>query len=257
MASASAVSLPGLMKKCLSASRAGAVAVRVDGVELRAVAPRFHDERPQVHVGAEDVGAPGEDQLRVAELLGLGAVADAQRLGQAGAAGGGADGAVEPRRAQAVEEAAVHAGAVEQAHGAGVAVGQDGFRAELGGDGVQARGDGVERFVPGDALEAAFAFGARRGAADRAGARGEYSRSRYCATLPHRKPRVTGCAGSPRSLRAAAVFDGDQQGAAVRAIERADGMADFSHLNDYIVGRSMATDRLRSPRDPGWRESSG
>src|ERR1017187_10135834 len=29
---------------------------------------------------------------------------------------------------------------------------------------------------------------------------GEYSRSRYCATLPHRNPRVTGCAGSPRSL---------------------------------------------------------
>ena len=88
MASASAVSLPGLMKKCLSRCRAGAVAVRIDGVELRAVAPRLHDERPQVHVGAENVGAPGQDQLRVAELLGLGAVAHAQRLGQARHAGG-------------------------------------------------------------------------------------------------------------------------------------------------------------------------
>ena len=28
------------------------------------------------------------------------------------------------------------------------------------GDGLEARGDGVERFVPGDALEAAFALGA-------------------------------------------------------------------------------------------------
>ena len=38
------------------------------------------DERPQVDVGAENVRAPGEDQLGVAELLGLGAVAHAQRL---------------------------------------------------------------------------------------------------------------------------------------------------------------------------------
>ena len=83
--------------------------LRVDGVELRAVAPRLHDERPQVDVGAENVRAPGEDQLRVAELLGLGAVAHAQRLRQSRAAGRRADGAVEARRAQAVEEAPVHA----------------------------------------------------------------------------------------------------------------------------------------------------
>ncbi len=87
----------------------GAVAVRIDDVELRAVAPRFDDERPEMDVRAEDVRAPGDDQLRVAELLGLGAVADAERLGHAGHAGGGADGAVEPRCAQAMEEAAIHA----------------------------------------------------------------------------------------------------------------------------------------------------
>ncbi len=96
----------------------------------------------------------------MAELFGLGAVADAEGLGHAGHAGGGADGAVEARGAEAMKEAAVHACAVEQAHGAGVAVGQDGLGAELGGDGAEAGGDGVEGFVPGDALEAAFAFGA-------------------------------------------------------------------------------------------------
>ena len=53
---------------------------RIDSIEFRAVAPRFHDERPQVHVGAEDVGAPGDDQLRMAELLGLGAVPEAERI---------------------------------------------------------------------------------------------------------------------------------------------------------------------------------
>ncbi len=80
MASASAVSLPGLMKKCLSLAAPVRLRLRVDGVELRAVAPRFHDERPQVDVGAENVRAPGDDQLRVAELLRLGAVAHAERL---------------------------------------------------------------------------------------------------------------------------------------------------------------------------------
>jgi hypothetical protein len=70
----------GIDEEMLVGGRAGAVAVRIDGVELRAVAPRFHDERPQVDVGAENVGAPGDDQLGVAELLGLGAVADAQRF---------------------------------------------------------------------------------------------------------------------------------------------------------------------------------
>ena len=93
---------------------AGAVLVRIDRIKLRAIAAGFDDERPEVNVGAEDVGAPGNDELRVAELLRFDAVADAEGVGQAGDAGRGADGAVEPRGAEAMEEAAVHAGAVEQ-----------------------------------------------------------------------------------------------------------------------------------------------
>ena len=62
---------------------AGAVLVRIDGVEPRAVAARFDDEGPEMDVGAEDVGAPGEDQFGVAELLGLDAVAEAEGVGQA------------------------------------------------------------------------------------------------------------------------------------------------------------------------------
>ncbi len=141
MASARAVSLPGLMKICLSAAAAGAVTVRIDDVEFGAVAPRFHDERPQVDVGSENIRAPGDDELGVPELLRLGAVADAERFGHAGHAGGGADGAVEPRRAQAMEKAAVHAAEIQIAHRSGVAVRQDGFRAEFGGDRSETRGD--------------------------------------------------------------------------------------------------------------------
>ena len=72
--------------------------------------------------------------LRMAELLGLSAVTHAQRLAIARHARGRTDGAVEPGRAQAMEEAAIHASAVQQAHGSGVAVGQDRLRSELGGD---------------------------------------------------------------------------------------------------------------------------
>ena len=131
MASASAVSLPGLMKKCLS--EAAPVRLRRGSMvySLAPVAPRLHDERPQVHVGAENVGAPGQNQPRVAELLRLGAVAQAQRFGEPRLAGRRADGAVQARSAQAMKEAAIHALAVEQPHGAGVAVGQDGFGPEF------------------------------------------------------------------------------------------------------------------------------
>ena len=68
----------GMDEEVLVGELAGAVAMRIDGVELCAVAPRFHDERPQMDVGAENIRAPGEDQLGVAELLGLGAVAEAE-----------------------------------------------------------------------------------------------------------------------------------------------------------------------------------
>src|SRR5690606_461820 len=61
------------------------------------------------------------------------------------------------RRAEAVKEAPVQALALDQAHGAGVTVGQD--RARVGGgDLAILRGDGVERLVPRDALEAALAL---------------------------------------------------------------------------------------------------
>ena len=127
---------------------AGAILVRIDGVELGPVAPGFDDERPEMDVGTEDVGPPGDDEFRVAELFGLDAVANAQRVVHAGNAGGGTDGAVEPRCAETVKEAAVHAGPVEKAHGAGVAVGQDRFGAEFAGYGLEFFDDFVEGFVP-------------------------------------------------------------------------------------------------------------
>ena len=59
---------------------AGAILVRIDGIEPCPVAPGFDDEGPEMDVGAEDIGSPGDDQFRVPELFGLDAVADAQRI---------------------------------------------------------------------------------------------------------------------------------------------------------------------------------
>ena len=101
-----------------------------------------------------DVCAPGDDETRAMELLGIGAELAAVDGEEGVAAGGGADGAVELRGAEPVEEAAVHGAVAEHAHGAGIGVRQDGFGAVLLCDGGEPLCDGVERLVPGDALKA-------------------------------------------------------------------------------------------------------
>ncbi len=59
-----------------------------------------------------------------------------------------------------MEEAAIHACALEDAHGAGIGVRQDGLGAVGGDDVGEARGDLVEGFIPGDAAELAGTLGA-------------------------------------------------------------------------------------------------
>ena len=98
-------------------------AIRVDGDELRAAALRFLRARPQVQVGRDRVAAPDEDQAAVLELLDVGPDDGADRRDPAGLAGGRADGAVEQRRAEAMEEAAVHRAVLQEAHRARVVYG--------------------------------------------------------------------------------------------------------------------------------------
>src|SRR5258707_4584331 len=57
-----------------------------------------------------------------------------------------------------MEETMIHACAVEQAHGALVTVRQDRLGPEFPRSCLQARGDGIQRFTPGDPCEAALAF---------------------------------------------------------------------------------------------------
>src|SRR5690349_3334242 len=58
------------------------------------------------------------------------------------------------------KKTAVHAGALQEAHRAAIAVRQNSFGSGFGGDGLEAPGDFIERIIPGDAREAALTFDA-------------------------------------------------------------------------------------------------
>ncbi len=136
----------------------GARAEGVDGHEGRPAAPRLLDEGPEVDVGAHDVRAPGHDEARVHHRLRIEAHGLAQRGLEPLEPRAGADRPIQAAGPQRVEEAAVHAAEREEAHVAGVRVGQDGLRAVLRHHAVQAIGDEVQGFVPRDASEAALAL---------------------------------------------------------------------------------------------------
>ncbi|MPM26104.1 hypothetical protein SDC9_72605 [bioreactor metagenome] len=132
---------------------------RVDADQARTVALGLLCKAPEVQVAADAVAAPDEDQPAFGKKFHahaeLATVGVEQRL----AASGRADGAVQQRGTQLVKEAAVHALALHHAHGACVAVGQH----RLGvapRDGVQARRDVCQRFVPRHGDELAASLGA-------------------------------------------------------------------------------------------------
>ena len=133
---------------------------RVDADQAGAVALGLLRDAPEMQVAADGVAAPDQDELGLGEELHLHSHLGTQRVHQAFAAGRGADGARQQRRAQAVEEAPVHALALHQSHGARVAVRLDGLRVARG-DVRQARRDVPQRFVPAHRGELPAALGAR------------------------------------------------------------------------------------------------
>ena len=199
-------------------------AARVDAHELGTRALGLLREVPEVHAARDGVAAPHQDELAFGEELDvhadLAAIGGPQRFG----AGTGADGAVQQAGTQLVEEARGHTVTLHQPHRAGVAVGQDGLRV-LRGDGLQARGDVVQRFAPAHGLETAFAFFAhalqRRQHAFRViAAFGVAAHLRAQRAVRGRVVGVTGHAHDP------ALFDRDAQGAGVGAVVRAGALHD-------------------------------
>ena len=141
------------MGMCQSATRGGAGAVGVDDHQPGAVAARFFDKGPQVNVIAVDIRGPGDDVPGMAEVFRVGAQLFPVDRYQGIAARGRADGAIEPRGAEPVKEAAIHGAIAEHADGPGVGVGQDGLRTVLLGNDSQPFRDQVQGLVPADAFE--------------------------------------------------------------------------------------------------------
>jgi len=124
------------------------------------------------------------------------------------------------------EKRRVHAGAIEQAHGAGIGVWQDGFGSVFGGDLFEIRGDGVEGGVPGDGFELAGALraGATEGCEE---ARGVVDAIEVVGDLGAEEALGDGVVGIALDFCCAVGggVDGDENGAGVGAVESAGGKA--------------------------------
>jgi hypothetical protein len=187
-----------------------------------------------MQVAANRVAAPDQDELCLGKKLHLHAHLAAQRLHQGFGTGRRADGAVQLRGAQAVEKAPVHALALHHAHGAGVAVGQDGLRVARG-DGARRCGDVGQGFVPADGCELAAALGARalEGREDALGVVAALGVAGDLGAQHAIGVRVVGVA-----LHAGghAVFHRGEQGAGVGAVVRAGA----AHLAQGSAGGSIS-----------------
>ena len=201
-------------------------AIRVDGDQPRTAALGFLRARPEVQVRRDRVAAPDQDQPAVLVLLDVHPDRRADHGAPASLAGGSADRAVEQRRAETVEEAPVHRAVLQIAHRARVAVGHDGLRTVgRGRDAGEARRNLVERLVPRDAGEAAFAFAAH--AAHRMQhAVGRIGAVEIARDLGAQRAVRVGCAGSPRISIALPCFDCHEHRARIGTIVRARGAHD-------------------------------
>src|SRR5450830_251827 len=132
-------------------------AIRIDGDEFGAAPFCFLHARPEMQIGGNRVAAPDDDQLGVLHVFGIGADARTDGVLVTHAASRSANRAIKQRSADLVEEPHRHRFTLHQAHGAGITVWQDGLRIACS-DVFQSCGDGVQCFVPADALKLALAL---------------------------------------------------------------------------------------------------
>ena len=209
---------------------------RIDDDELRAALLRFADVRNDVNAGRGRVDAPEDDQLRFRIVL----VGDRRHLavqrhvGRAGRRR--ADRAGEARRAEAPPQLRVDVVLREQAVRPAVGVRQDRLGAGVGLRLLESRGDELDRFVPGHALELA------RPLAPAADGRIEQAIRAVdaLAELAHLGADVA--VGDRVLARAVDLHDlallhGDRQAARVGAVERAGGLDDGRRAAERLFAR--------------------
>ena len=160
----------------------------------------------------------------------------------AGLAGRRANRAIEKRRAEAIEEAAIHRSVLEQAHRARVAVGQDCLRAVSRiGNSLELRGDRADGLIPRNAFELPLPLRANPfhrieqpvAVVDAVEIVGHF--------LAEKSPGK-GMLRIAAELDGAAVLDRDDEPARIGAIVRADGTDGSERsLHDYFFGRNAFT----------------
>ena len=197
-------------------------AARVDADQAGALALGLLRMAPEVQVAGNRIAAPDQDQPRLREELHLHAQLAAYRVGQPFGGRAGADGAVQQRGAELVEEAPGDAFPLHQAHGACIAVGQDGLGGVRAAPGyrLQPAGNVGERGLPAHRRELPAALGAAalEGLQDAFGVVGALRVARDLGAQGAVGVRVRRVALQPRRH---AVFDGGDEGTGVRAIMRA------------------------------------
>src|SRR5262249_981788 len=138
----------------------GTAAARLDDHELRAAIARALDERPDVDVGGEQIGAPRDDEIGLGHRLGISAAHAPARRVPSGFRGGITDGArLEACGAEGVKESQEQS-PVELPLMRAVRIPEETEGAVAAQAALPSRDDLIQGLAPADRLEAPLALGA-------------------------------------------------------------------------------------------------
>ena len=133
----------------------GFALARIYTNEFCAIALGHLGVAPEMQVAGNGVAAPDDDEFGLCKKLHPRADLAPQCLHHAFAAGSSADGALQERGTELVEETRSHALGLDQTHGAGIAVGLNGLGCirPLGANGSEFLCNVIQRLVPANPLK--------------------------------------------------------------------------------------------------------
>ena len=205
---------------------------------------RLVDHAEKMDAGGSRVDSPEDDEVALRHRVGVaGGGVPHDRLPPR-VLGRRTDGPVEAGGPEAVEEG-VTAVSLDEPHGPGVGVGEDGLRAMAADDLPPAAGDGRDRLVPGNRAElpGPLGPGADEGGGEAAGGVDRPLVVEHLGAEEAAGVGVLAVAGHPDGLP---VLDLHQQAAGVGAVVGADGALDFGgHGNLLVLDGVLLTVRYR------------